>query len=147
MSMRAKTPTPFRDELSSWPKTLMDLFAGVALHPLGQLIARYGFDQSWVVATVDEPDWGSRHAEPELDLRAHRHPLEPPADHIREIAIVLVTAVVAHLDAEQAGRNAEADRLALAPSVRQQLRGLTTAHGAMMTWIEHSTRPSHECYS
>jgi len=80
----------------------VDLFTGKALHPLGEVLARLHFDQPRIVATVDEPDRRPRHAEPELDLGAHRHPLEPHSNHIREIAIVPVTAVVSNLGAEEA---------------------------------------------
>ena len=95
--------SPFEDEsIEAGLLQLIDLFTGVSFHPLGQLIARYGLDEPRVVASVDETNRGSRHAEPELDLRAHRYPFEPPVDHIREIAIVLVAAVVSNLGAEEA---------------------------------------------
>jgi len=95
--------SPFEDEpVEAGLLELINLFTGEALHPLGQIIAGLRFDQPRIVATVDETDRGSRHAEPKLDLRAHRYPFEPPADHIHEIPIVLVTAVISNLGAEEA---------------------------------------------
>lgn len=90
------------EAVEAGPLELHDLFAGEALHPLGEVLARFHLDQPRVVATGDEPDRRPWHAEPELDLGAHRHPLEPPSNHIREIAIVPVTAVVSDRGTKQA---------------------------------------------
>jgi hypothetical protein len=125
----------------------VDLFTGEALHPLGEVLSRLHLDQPWVVTTVDELDRWPRHAEPELDLWAHRHPLEPLSNHIREIAIVLVTAVVSNLGAKQTGRDTEADRPVLVVFARPQFGSLFSVHGTMMPWPAHSPGPPNECYS
>ena len=51
----------------------------------------------------------ARRSHPDLDLRAHRHPLHIPAERLGEEAVALVAAVEADLLAEQAGRDADAD--------------------------------------
>ena len=62
---------------------------------------------------TDQADRRSRHAEAELDLRAHGHPLDERAQRVDEEGVALVAAVVAHLVAQQAGRDAEADPFGL----------------------------------
>jgi len=90
-------------------------FAGETLHPLGQILARFRFDQPWCRVAFDEPDWRPWHAEPDLDLRTHRDPLEELTEHLGDVVVELVAAVVADLDAEQAGRGADSDRLLVVP--------------------------------
>jgi len=53
----------------------------------------------------------ARHAEAELDLRAHRHPLHEAAEGLGEEGVALVAAVEAHPEPEQARRDADPDRL------------------------------------
>jgi hypothetical protein len=82
---------------------LVDLLMGVGLHPLGQILTRFRLHQTGVFATLDEPDGRPRHAEADVELWAHRHPLEPLAEHVGEVAVALVAAVETDLGAEQTG--------------------------------------------
>jgi len=96
---------------------LVNPVTGVALHPLGQNLAGNGLDQLWFGITALELDRRSRYTEADLELGTHRNPLEPLAKDICDVSVVLVTTVVAHLGAEQAGRDAEPDRLVVVPGL------------------------------
>jgi hypothetical protein len=86
----------------------------VTLHARGQVFAGRLDDQPRGRRVTDEPDRVARDAEPDLDLGAHRHPLDERAERVDQEAIALVAAVVANLLAEEAGGDAEPDLLGLA---------------------------------
>jgi hypothetical protein len=56
----------------------------------------------------DEPDRLARHAHPDLELGADRHPLDEGAEDVDEEGVPLVLAVVPDLAAEEARGDAEA---------------------------------------
>ena len=88
---------------------------GEILHLLGQILARFRLDQPRCGLTIQEPDRRPRHTEPELDLRAHCHPFEELTEHLGDISLPLVAAVVSDPGAEQAGGNTDSDRLLVVP--------------------------------
>jgi len=96
---------------------LVNLVTGEALHPLGQDLAGNGLGQLWFGITFLELDRRSRNTEPDLELGADRHPLEPLAEDLGEVAITLVASVMPDLGAEQARRNPKPDRLVVVPGL------------------------------
>ena len=88
---------------------------GKTLHPLGQILARFRLDQPRHGLVFQESDRRPRHAEPDLDLRTYRHPLEELTEYLSEVAVELVAAVVSDLGSEQAGGNTDSDRLLVVP--------------------------------
>ena len=56
-----------------------------------------------------EADRLARRSEPDLDLGADGHPRHEAAERVRDERVALVAAVVAHLPAEEAGRDADLD--------------------------------------
>ena len=63
----------------------------------------------------DQTNRRPRNAEPDFELGAHRHPLEPLTEYVGEIAVTLVAAVETDLGAEQARGDPEPDRLVVVP--------------------------------
>jgi hypothetical protein len=80
----------------------------------GEVLAGLVDDQPRGRGFPDEPDRVARHAESDLDLRAHRDPLDEGAERVGQERIALVAAVVAHLPTEETGRHAGPDLLGLA---------------------------------
>ena len=88
---------------------------GEDLHPFRQILARVRLDQPRCGLTFQEPDRRPRHTEPDLDLRAHWHPYEELTEHLGDISLPLVAAVVSDRGAKQARRDAEADGIVVVP--------------------------------
>jgi SHS2 domain-containing protein len=121
--------------------------SGKALHPLGQILAGFRLDQPRCGVTFHETDWRPRHSEPDLDLRTHRHPLKELTEHLGDVVVELVAAVVADLGAEQTGRDADPNRFLVVPHLPGALQGFPSVHGDMMAWTACSVRLGPECYS
>jgi hypothetical protein len=90
-----------------------DSTARPALHPGGEVFAGLLDHQPWPLRMADQADRRARHAQADFDFRTHRHPLDERPERLGEEGVALVSAVVAHRLAEQAGRHAEADFLGL----------------------------------
>ena len=87
---------------------------GVAPHACREILAGPLDDEARRGRITHEPDRVARDAEPDLDLGAHRYPLDERAERVSQETIALVAAVVADLPAEEARRDTEPDLLALA---------------------------------
>ena len=81
--------------------------------PHGAGVVDPGLDRDHARVSTDghEPDRLARHAETELDLRAHAHPLHVRIERLHQEGVALVAAVEPHLVAEQAGRDADPEPL------------------------------------
>jgi len=83
---------------------------GEARHRAGQVPAAVRGHQARSRRIALEADRLARDAETELHLGADGHPLDEAAERLGEERVALVAAVVAHLVAEEAGADAEAER-------------------------------------
>jgi len=83
---------------------------GEARHRAGQVPAAVRGHQARGRRIPLEADRFARDAEAELHLGADGHPLDEAPERVGEERVALVPAVVAHLMAEEAGADAEAER-------------------------------------
>ena len=75
----------------------------------GEVLAGALDDEPRRAAVAHQAQRVAWNAESQLELRAHRHPLDEGRECLREKRVVLVAAVVAHGLAEEARGDAEAD--------------------------------------
>ena len=99
---------------------------GEARHRAGQVPAAVRGHQSRSRRIALEADRLARDAEAELHLGADGHPLDEAPERLGEERVALVAAVVAHLVAEEAGADAEAER-------RHRQEGAPSAHAAPLS--------------
>jgi len=85
--------------------------AAIAAHGLRVVCTGARHDQTHVVAAAFETHGRRGRAHPKLHFRADGYPLEVAAEGFDEKRIALVPAVVADLVTEEAGRDADANRL------------------------------------
>ena len=91
----------------------------VPLHADGEILAALLDDEPRRVVVADQAQGVAGHAQADVDLRAHRHPLDERAQGLGEEGIALVPAVVAHLGPEETGRDPEPDLNGLALAQRR----------------------------
>ena len=88
---------------------LTDAPARPAPHPRGEILARLLDDEPRGGGGADQANRRTGHAQADLDLGTHGHPLDERAEDVGEKRVALVAAVVANLLTEQARGDAEAD--------------------------------------
>src|SRR5262249_22755078 len=93
-------------------RQLLDTASRVALHRTREVDAGLDSDHSETSRAVHQMHRLTRRAEAGFDLRAHRHPLDESSERICQKSVALVAAVIAHLLAEQARRDAYPNRVA-----------------------------------
>src|SRR4029077_367831 len=87
---------------------------GPFAHRSGIILSRARHDEAHLAAPPLQPDRRPRGAHPQLHLGTDRHPVDVASEDVGEEGVPLVAAVVAHLLAQQAGGDADADSGGLA---------------------------------
>ena len=82
-----------------------------ALHLSRDVEATLDCQQPHAVLDAHEPHGLARRAEPAFDFRTDRHPLDEAAERLGQKCVPLVPTVEAHLVAQQARGDADANRL------------------------------------